>query len=291
MKIYVLIPVFNRLDYTKAVLICLRAQTFYKFLKIIVINDGSTDGTMQYLSSCDDVSIISGDGNLWWAGAMQKGLDFVSKSWQDADFLLFLNNDIIFENDYIECLVNQSLALRGASVGSIVCEQGDGFLKAVSIGPIFNMKNYELIDALVKVGSTRLENLMPYYEVDALSGRGVLYPVVAAKKTYGFRAKFLPHYLADYEYACRIRGSGAQLVVSTSAIVISPPIYGNDISKMGFWQRKFGKRSAENCIRTMIFYMLIGGLSQKIRAPFFITFFTCRDFFAYYFPALRRGGA
>lgn len=289
MKIFVLIPVLNRLELTKKVLDCLRAQTTYHFFQIVIIDDGSSDGTASYLSEQSDVSLLRGDGSLWWAGAMQKGLDFVSRFWGNEDYLLFLNNDVIFGSDYVENLIKQSIELNSAAVGSIVCEMSNHLLEVVSIGPFINAADYDMGDVFAREGMPKIDQLMPYYEVDALSGRGVLYSVSFAKQLMGFRTSLLPHYLADYEYSIRFKAvSKLPLIVSAAAIIISPPVYGNDVSQMSFWARKFSKRSAENCMRTALFYMMTGDLRQKIRTPFYIAFFTLRDLVAFYFPILRR---
>ncbi|WP_246763679.1 glycosyltransferase family 2 protein [Rhizobium bangladeshense] len=73
MRVNVIIPVFNRLEHTRRVLEALRRQTLVNALTIVVINDGSTDGTAEYLKSQGDVVEIRGDGNLWWGEPSRKG--------------------------------------------------------------------------------------------------------------------------------------------------------------------------------------------------------------------------
>ena len=51
MTVHVLIPVFNRLEMTKRVLDCLRSQKMDEILNLIVIDDGSSDGTAEFLDS------------------------------------------------------------------------------------------------------------------------------------------------------------------------------------------------------------------------------------------------
>jgi len=67
--IYILIPVHNRKEFTRQCLLSLRKQT-YKKIKIVVIDDGSLDGTGGMLArEFPAVHVIKGDGNLWWADA------------------------------------------------------------------------------------------------------------------------------------------------------------------------------------------------------------------------------
>ena len=49
--IYVIIPVHNRLNYTKQIINCLRDQKVEEEIELIVINDGSSDGTNVWLAN------------------------------------------------------------------------------------------------------------------------------------------------------------------------------------------------------------------------------------------------
>ena len=62
--IYIVIPVFNRKQFTKDCLDSLRKQTDKRF-KVVVVDDGSTDGTSDMLKEeYPEVHILYGDGNL-----------------------------------------------------------------------------------------------------------------------------------------------------------------------------------------------------------------------------------
>ncbi|MCW5626437.1 MAG: glycosyltransferase family 2 protein, partial [Burkholderiales bacterium] len=104
--VFVLVPVFNRLAHTKNVLDALRRQTIVDQLRIVVIDDGSTDGTAEFLDAQPDLVVLRGDGSFWWGGAIDKGLEYVrDQQPTHEDYVLFLNNDTWFEPRYIETLV------------------------------------------------------------------------------------------------------------------------------------------------------------------------------------------
>jgi len=69
-------PVFNRLPLTQRMVDCLRAQKVLETLEIVVIDDGSTDGTGEWLAERGDITVLKGDGTLWWGGAIQRGLHY-----------------------------------------------------------------------------------------------------------------------------------------------------------------------------------------------------------------------
>ena len=70
MHIHIVIPVHNRIESTKIIIDCLRTQTIRNLLKIIVVDDGSTDETAEWLKKQPDIETLCGNGNLLWAGAV-----------------------------------------------------------------------------------------------------------------------------------------------------------------------------------------------------------------------------
>lgn len=266
--VFVLIPVFNRLVHTQRVLQALREQTQAGSLRIVFIDDGSTDGTGEFLAAQLDVHVITGDGNLWWGGAIEEGLKYVQAQGSRAeDYVLFLNNDTWFAADYIDILVRASQEHGGAAMGSVIHEE-EREQPLISIGARVDINRCAVWDVLSELSPDEVANPLPVYKVDALSGRGTLYPAYLFEKYGRMRPCLLPHYTADYELAMRFSRHGVPLLVSTKAIVFSPPVYGNDVSKMTRWQRLFSRRSAANIIHRLFFYMLVGSPLQRLGAPF-----------------------
>lgn len=265
MRIFVLIPVFNRLAHTTRVIECLRKQTLASDLKIIVIDDGSRDGTAQFLSQQSDVETITGTGDWWWGGSIEQALSKVVPECNDDDYIVFLNNDTWFANGYIETLVRVSRQFNGAAVGSVIHEEGH-IPPLVSIGARININRMAVWDIYSEL--SEYERLAPkkIYDVDALSGRGTLYPAFHFKRFGTMRPLLLPHYMADYEVAMRFKRNGIRLVVSTNAVVYSPPVYGNDTSELSLWKRMIGKRSPQNIFQRAAFYSLVGSPLQRMTA-------------------------
>lgn len=267
MTVFVLIPVFNRLNHTRRVIAALREQVLAPELHIIVINDGSTDGTREFLTAQADVTTLHGDGGLWWGGAIDLGLQHVLPKATPDDHVLFLNNDTWFAPNYVDTLVRVSRDGGGAAVGSVIHEENrDNPL--VSIGPRIDINRIAVWDLLSELPPHERHAPKLVYRVDALSGRGTLYPVSLFKEHGGMRPRLLPHYLADYEIAMRFaRDAGIPLLVSSQAVVFSPPVYGNEVAQLGWWERMFGQRSSSNVIRRLTFYAMVGSPMQRLTAP------------------------
>jgi GT2 family glycosyltransferase len=223
MTVYVLIPVFNRVDHTRKVLDCLRAQIVDELINLIVINDGSLDGTSDFLATQDDVHTIMGDGSLWWGGAIEVGLQYALKKATDADWVLLINNDTHFKSDFVQQLLNTARAYHPAAIGSVIRDEII-LNKLLSIGGMLDSWRLRITDKLL-LESQPLSNSV--HQVDVLSGRGTLYPVEVFKRAGTMRPHLLPHYLADYELSVRARSVGFNLLICDKAFTFSADDYGN----------------------------------------------------------------
>jgi len=82
-RIAAIVVTFNRLELLKEVIAGLRAQT-YSDLDIIVVNNGSTDGTEKWLAGNPDVHTIN-QRNVGGAGGFYSGLEYAAReSYEEA---------------------------------------------------------------------------------------------------------------------------------------------------------------------------------------------------------------
>ncbi|WP_448563170.1 glycosyltransferase family 2 protein [Trichothermofontia sp.] len=89
---YIIIPVHNRKSTTLACLDNLQQIGDLDRYSVIIIDDGSTDGTSEAIQiQFPQVKILRGDGNLWWTGAIRMGMNYAIQ--QGAEYLIWLNDD------------------------------------------------------------------------------------------------------------------------------------------------------------------------------------------------------
>jgi glycosyltransferase involved in cell wall biosynthesis len=86
----VIIPSFNRLSYLPRTLESVTAQTFRDF-EVIVVDDGSTDGTLDYLNSLGSKARIVCQDNLGAGAARNAGAEIAR-----GDYLAFLDSDDVW---------------------------------------------------------------------------------------------------------------------------------------------------------------------------------------------------
>lgn len=226
---------------TRRVLECLRAQRLDEPLRMIVIDDGSTDGTGDFLSMQRDVTVLQGNGSLWWGGAIELGLQNVLKLGNKADWVLLVNNDTTFSSDFVQKLLDAARTNAPAAVGSVICDEKPPN-QLLSIGAMLDPWRLRVGDKLDNLRSC--EGQSQVHDVDALSGRGVLYPLATFLAAGTMKPRWLPHYLADYELAVRVRKAGYRLLVSEEAVVLSANEFGNAFKPASLGQKFFAVRSA-----------------------------------------------
>lgn len=262
MTVHVLMPVFNRLALTKRVVQCLRRQLVDERLRMVIVDDGSTDGSADWLAVQADVNVLHGDGSLWWGGAIQLALEDVLKNGSPADFVVFVNNDTTFDQDFVQNLLSVARSHAPAAVGSVIRDE-DQPTRLLSIGAVLDTWRLKVRDVLPEPRTLDMD-ASQVHQVDALSGRGVLYPLEAFRRAGSMRPRWLPHYLADYELSIRVRNAGYRLVVSEKAAVLSANEFGNAHRAKSIREELFSVRSASYLPANLIFWWEASSLDEKL---------------------------
>lgn len=211
MKIFVVIPVHNRLEYTRACLDMLRAQSFRDFTTIVVDSD-SRDGTPELVAAEYAEAVLLGtDSESWWTGATNLGVEWALRRGGPDDMVLTLNNDTIFGPSYLASLVASARQCPGAIVGSLVVHDRDG-RTIVDGGVRINWFTGRYLALGRGEDALRVES-RGLVASDALSGCGTLIPLPVFADIGLYAAQELPHYAADYEFTLRARRRGVGVFV------------------------------------------------------------------------------
>jgi N-acetylglucosaminyl-diphospho-decaprenol L-rhamnosyltransferase len=99
MRITIVIPLYNQLKYTRLCLDSLRSHGTAG-AQLLLIDNGSADGTAEYLAGCAEAAVIANPENLGCAGAWNQGVRAA-----ETDWVLFLNNDVLVSPGWLEGLL------------------------------------------------------------------------------------------------------------------------------------------------------------------------------------------
>lgn len=103
----VIIPTKDHLEILKACIGSLMVQTHDK-IEVIVIDNGSSDGTTQYLqANHPSVAVITNSHNLGFGKAVNQGIKAAK-----GRFVFILNNDTELDRDCIRSLARARKNLR-----------------------------------------------------------------------------------------------------------------------------------------------------------------------------------
>ncbi len=100
-KVSIIIPVFNKYDYTEQCVEAINKHTNYNY-EILIIDNASTDGTYEkLLSHHTSVRIIKNDKNLGFPMAINIGFKEAL-----GEYIIVLNNDVLVNKHWLDELLN-----------------------------------------------------------------------------------------------------------------------------------------------------------------------------------------
>ncbi len=232
MKISIIIPVHNRKVCIQSILSQIYDQAiqggYLKNIFLIVVDDGSTDGTKE-LIECNfpTVQILEGDGSLWWTGAIVKGMEYATVN-LNTDYVVWMNDDISITDDLLSNLLSicTSSNYKETIVGGIVRDKtySDWIVySGLRCGkPIRHINDFS--------SSTELE-------VDTLAGNIVVIPKAVIDKIGMPDANKFPHHGGDYEFIRLAKENGFRVISSIQLQAVTDYKVTDFIRYMPYWMQ------------------------------------------------------
>lgn len=153
-KIIAVVVTYNRIDCLKKVIGALKKQTV-KLDKIIVVNNGSTDGTDKYLAEVNGIIVVT-QQNIGGSGGFWRGVNEAVKF--PYDWIWCMDDDVYPHEDCLE----QLLKFNAHDIG-ILCP------RRLQDGKVF----YSEYKKLNLSNPFRKLHLLPLQEKDTISGEPV----------------------------------------------------------------------------------------------------------------------
>lgn len=197
----IVILTYNKLDYTRLCIESIRAHTEPGSYEIIVVDNHSTDGTVQWLQSQQDIRLIANIENVGFPAGCNQGIKAAC-----GDSILLLNNDTIVTPHWLANL--RRCLFSSADIGAV--------------GPVTNSCSnfqttpfeYSSIEEMICF-ARQVNNSKPelWEKRTRLVGYCMLIKAETVNAIGLLEEAFSPGNYEDDDYCLRIRNAGYYLVL------------------------------------------------------------------------------
>ncbi|MEI7819675.1 MAG: glycosyltransferase family 2 protein [Verrucomicrobiota bacterium] len=195
-KVFVIIPVHNRREITLGCLACLRAAGDLDWANVVVVDDGSTDGTADAIrEKFPEVILLKGDGNLWWTGGIVLGMKEAVRL--KAEVIVWLNDDCHPRPGAMGALVSHTLQAGSISVGQTLSSAGAHYFALTKTA--WGVRSVPCAAGTV-------------VPCDTFPGNFVAIPRRVVDQVGYPDARTFPHVFADIDYGLRARRHGFEIM-------------------------------------------------------------------------------
>lgn len=230
----VMMTCFNRIQYTIPCVKTLAEGNPEVSFHFIVTDDGSTDNTGEALKELPyALTLLSGNGQLFWNGGMEKALGYALTEAEKTDYYLLVNDDVAFFEHAIEKLIarqkDAAKHLEGNPENIVIAGSTAAADGGTSYGGVKLLSKYFARFAVIEPSEE-------YRECDTFNGNCVLLP-----RDVFFRAGNVDgsyrHSMSDYDYGMKLRRLGFWIFNSSEHV---GRCNDNDIA--GSWRDRTLKR-------------------------------------------------
>jgi len=199
----IVIPVFNKWNYTYNCLQSLHENLEGNSFEIIVVDNGSTDGTEKLFKKIHNVKYIRNDENLGFVGGCNKGAESA-----EGEYVVFLNNDTQVFTGWLSALVDTFTIQKNVGLVGSKLIYPDGRLQEAG-GIVWNNKNAWNYGRLNDPESYKYNYLK---DVDYCSGASIMLRTEIFRKLNGFDKLYSPAFYEDTDLAFRVRQLGLRTI-------------------------------------------------------------------------------
>ena len=197
---------WNSIDDAEKCIASVKNST-YKNYEIVVLDNGSKDGSADRLSKIDGIKLVSQQENLGFAGGHVEALKHC-----DGDAIILLNNDLVVDREYLQKIID-SHNDSGADIIGAKQYLWDG--KATKKAGAFT--SYQIINpnaghaTMLQVGDQRRE-------VNSVSGAALFVTKKAIAKVGYLDPSFFAYY-EETDLIARAKRAGLKVIYEPTACV------------------------------------------------------------------------
>lgn len=177
--------------------------------EIVVVDNGSTDGTSEKVrKEFPEITLLQGSEELLWSGAINIGVRYALE--QGAEYILFLNNDLLFHPQFFEELLVAAELYPDALISSKVLMAHEPW-RIFSMGGVIDWgKGVQMPLGHNNMDDGRWDEPI---EADWLAGMLILVPVKVFQQGIWVDEEAFPHYSSDSDFCLRARKAGFKIMV------------------------------------------------------------------------------
>jgi N-acetylglucosaminyl-diphospho-decaprenol L-rhamnosyltransferase len=213
-----IIAVHNRLEFTQKCLDSLDSASDNHNVTVILIDDGSTDGTSEWIAShYPHTIILSGDGTLWFGGATQMGIDYALACTPTFDYVLTINNDTFLLPKSLDLMVDVAKQEQVVAATYLYAWEGRELISTAGY-------LWKGVRGLIGICHTPEWNLLQqndeFVKVDSVATTATLFPTKFLLNSCKISLQMHPHHRYDVMLSATCRDLGAGLLCSTKPLAI-----------------------------------------------------------------------
>lgn len=230
-KISIVMSTYNR---KKDLLECLQSirNNNYPNLEIVLVDNGCEDGTRDAVQGAfPDVRVVRTEKNLGSVGGINLGIRDVP---QDAEYILFLDDDYILKDGAIQELINaiHDKPEYGAATARVLYFENPAMVQVAgsSVG-LYTGINY------MNSGPDH-KKYHTFFDTEGIGGTGLVKKAVVDQ--VGLWDETYYYYYEDPDFSLRILEAGYKIrYVPTSVILHKLPIFSREEGKKRWFARAY----------------------------------------------------
>lgn len=207
----IVVPVFNHLDLTKQCLHAVAQAGSRHSYEVVVVDDGSSDGSAEWLSACPNLRLHRMASNAGFIGASNAGAAVAR-----GEYLVFLNNDTEPLGGWLDALLETFDELPGCGLVGGKLIYPDGSLQEAG-GIVFRNGDACNVGRGGDPADPRYDFVR---EVDYCSGACLAISRELFGALGGFDKRYSPAYYEDADLAFAVRAAGRKVIYQPRAEVV-----------------------------------------------------------------------
>jgi GT2 family glycosyltransferase len=191
-------------------------------VRLIVVDNQSSDETVNVVRAHDDIILVESGGNLGYAGGVNAGLPFTDP----CDAVLILNPDLTLAPDAVTRLLTAADDDRIGAVVPLTLDGDGSTFPCLYREPSLTRAFFDaLLGGKIRVRPSfssgvdrRPASYLEAHDVDWASGAALLIPAAVAREVGEWNEEFFL-YCEETDYFRRIRASGRRVRFEPAAVV------------------------------------------------------------------------